>query len=230
VQKRRFGVSTRLYQRQRLGRDHLLEIAAHGFEAVELIAARSHLDYQNPAAVADLQQWLGEAGLDLPSVHVPSEEDAESALLIARRLPLNVLVVRATTPRDTAKAIERLAAVAAPLEVTLAVDSTSMTPIGSLVHFVEAGVDAEIGICLDFAAAQTSGRLVDTIEEVAEHLVIARLPVDSTIDWASAMTTAQKIGFEGPLIFDAEPRGSAKETLARTKQARVKVERWLTSI
>jgi sugar phosphate isomerase/epimerase len=229
VQTRRFGVSTRLYQRQRLGRDQLLEIAAHGFGAVELIATRSHVDYQNPAAVADLQQWLGEAGLDLPSVQVPADEDAEAALLVARRLPVKVFVVRATTPRNTAKAVERLAALAAPLEVALAIDSTSMTPIGSLVHFVEAA-DVEVGICLDFAAAQASGRLVDAIEEVAEHLVIARLPVESTIDWASAMTTAQKIGFEGPLIFDADVRGSSKDTLGRAKKTRVKVERWLTSI
>jgi sugar phosphate isomerase/epimerase len=227
VQKRRFGVSTRLYQRHRLGRDHLLEIAAHGFEAVELIAARAHLDYQNPAAVADLQQWLGEAGLELSSVHVPLEEDAEAAVLIARRIPVPVLVVRATTPRDTAKAIDRLAGVAAPLEVGLAIDSTSMTPIGSLVHFVESGVDVPIGICLDFAAAAVGGRLIDTLEEVAEHLALARLPVESAIDWASAMTTAQKIGYEGPLIFDAEARGSSKETLARAKQARGRLERLL---
>ena len=229
MQTRRFGVSTRLYQRQRLGRDHLLEIAAHGFGAVELIAARSHVDYQNPAAIADLQQWLGEAGLELASVHVPADEEAEAALLVARRLPVKILVVRATTPRDTARAVERLAALAAPLGVNLAIDSTSMTPIGSLVHFAE-GADVDVGICLDFAAAQAAGRLVDAIEEVAEHLVLARLPVESTIDWASAMTTAQKIGFEGPLIFDAELRGSSKEMLARAKQARVKVERWLTSI
>jgi sugar phosphate isomerase/epimerase len=227
VQKRRFGVSTRLYQRHRLGRDHLLEIAAHGFEAVELIAARAHLDYQNPATVADLQQWLGEAGLELASVHVPLEEDAEAAVLIARRIPVPVLVVRATTPRDTAKAIDRLAGVAAPLEVGLAIDSTSMTPIGSLVHFVESGVDVPVGICLDFAAAAVAGRLIDTLEEVAEHLALARVPVESTIDWASAMTTAQKIGYEGPLIFDAEARGSSKETLARAKQARGRMERLL---
>jgi len=227
VQKRRFGVSTRLYQRHRLGRDHLLEIAAHGFEAVELIAARAHLDYQNPAAVADLQQWLGESGLELSSVHVPLEEDAEAAVLIARRIPVPVLVVRATTPRDTAKAIDRLAGVAAPLDVALAIDSTSMTPIGSLVHFVESGVDVPVGICLDFAAAAVGGRLIDTLEEVAEHLALARLPVESAIDWASAMTTAQKIGYEGPLIFDAEARGSSKETLARAKQARGRMERLL---
>ena len=227
MQKRRFGVSTRLYQRHRLGRDHLLEIAAHGFEAVELIAARAHLDYQNPATVADLQQWLGEAGLELASVHVPLEEDAEAAVLIARRIPVPVLVVRATTPRDTAKAIDRLAGVAAPLEVGLAIDSTSMTPIGSLVHFVESGVEAEVGICLDFAAAAVGGRLIDTLEEVAEHLALARLPVESAIDWGSAMTTAQKIGYEGPLIFDVEARGSSKETLARAKQARGRMERLL---
>jgi sugar phosphate isomerase/epimerase len=228
VQKRRFGVSTRLYQRHRIGRDHLLEIAAHGFDAVELIAARAHLDYQNPAAVADLQQWLGEAGLELSSVHVPLEEDAEAAVLIARRIPVPVLVVRATTPRDTAKAIGRLAGVATPLKVGLAIDSTSMTPIGSLVHFVESGVDVPVGICLDFAAAAVGGRLIDTLEEVAEHLALARLPVESAIDWASAMTTTQKIGYEGPLIFDAEARGSSKETLARAKQARGRMERLLT--
>jgi sugar phosphate isomerase/epimerase len=227
VHKRRFGVSTRLYQRHRLGRDHLLEIGAHGFEAVELIAARAHLDYRNPAAVADFQQWLGEAGLELASVHVPADEDADAAVLIARRIPLPVLVVRATTPRDTAKAIDRLAAVAAPLDVALAIDSTSMTPIGSLVHFVESGVDVPIGICLDFAAAAVGGRLIDTLEEVAEHLALARLPVEIAIDWASAMTTAQKIGYEGPLIFDADARGSSKETLARAKQARGRIERLL---
>jgi sugar phosphate isomerase/epimerase len=227
VHTRRFGVSTRLYQRHRLGRDHLLEIAAHGFEAVELIAARAHLDFQNPAAVADLQQWLGEAGLELSSVHVPVDEDAEAAVLIARRIPLPVLVVRATTPRDTAKAIDRLAGIAAPLDVALAIDSTSMTPIGSLVHFVESGVDTPVGICLDFAAAAVGGRLIDTLEEVAEHLALARVPVESAIDWASAMTTALKIGYEGPLIFDAEARGSSKETLARAKQARARMERLL---
>ena len=227
MQKRRFGVSTRLYQRHKLGRDHLLEIAAHGFDAVELIAARTHLDYQNPAAVADFQQWLGEAGLELSSVHVPADEDAEAAVLIARRIPVPVLVVRATTPRDTAKAIDRLAGVAAPLDVALAIDSTSMTPIGSLVHFVESGFDSPVGICLDFAAAAVGGRLIDTLEEVAEHLALARLPVESAIDWASAMTTAQKIGYEGPLIFDAEARGASKETLARAKQARGRMERLL---
>ena len=65
MSKRQFGVSTHLYHGQRLCREHLLEIAAHGFEWLEVFATRTHFDYHNPAAVADLQQWLAEAGLQL---------------------------------------------------------------------------------------------------------------------------------------------------------------------
>ena len=43
----RFGISTHLYHDQRLSRDHLAQIAAHGFEAVEVFATRSHFDYHD---------------------------------------------------------------------------------------------------------------------------------------------------------------------------------------
>jgi sugar phosphate isomerase/epimerase len=118
-------VSTHLYHHQRLSRDHLLEIAAHGFEVVEVFATRTHFDYHNPGAVADLQQWLAEAGVELGSVHAPVVEsytggrwgpalsiaspdeqartravaEAEQALHIARRLPVKVLVVHLGVPR-----------------------------------------------------------------------------------------------------------------------------------
>src|SRR6185295_10752769 len=77
VTKRQFGVSTRLYHGRRLSRDHLLEIAAHGFEAVEVFATRTHFDYHSPSAVADLQGWLAEAGLTLHAVHAPVTESFE---------------------------------------------------------------------------------------------------------------------------------------------------------
>src|SRR5258708_37531889 len=41
---------------------------------VELFATRTHFDYHNPAAVADLQQWLADAGVTLRSVHAPTAE------------------------------------------------------------------------------------------------------------------------------------------------------------
>jgi sugar phosphate isomerase/epimerase len=236
-------VSTRLFQHQRLSREHLLEIGAHGFEIVELFASPTHVDYRNPSAVADLQQWLAEARVELHSVHAPlgplsgsTPEDVEQALFIARRIPLKVFVTRTEGTRDVVRrGVERIAALAGPLGVKVAVEAgpEDASPPGSLVHLVEDDLDNDengVGIGLDFGREQRRGDLVDAIETVAEHLIAVRVPLDSAIDWASALTTVQKIGYEGPLVFDIEARGSTKETLARARTAREKMERWLTSI
>ena len=108
-----FGISTHLYHDQRLSRDHLAQIAAYGFEAIEVFATRSHFDYHDPAAIARLAQWLQETGLTLHSIHAPITDhfggsaegvsystasadtarrqvavrEAEAALKIAREIP-----------------------------------------------------------------------------------------------------------------------------------------------
>ena len=53
-----------------------------------------------------------------------------------------------------------------------------------------------------------------------EHLV----PFDGAIDWPSALTTVQKVGYDGALTFELSTRGSTKETLARARQARTRME------
>ena len=67
----RFGISTHLFHEHRLNREHLVHIAAHGFEAVELFATRSHFDYHDERAMAELAEWLTDTGLELHSVHAP---------------------------------------------------------------------------------------------------------------------------------------------------------------
>jgi sugar phosphate isomerase/epimerase len=67
----KFGISTHLYHDERLQNTHLLEIAAHGFEAVEVFATRSHFDYHDDASIQSLREWLDEAQLTLHSVHAP---------------------------------------------------------------------------------------------------------------------------------------------------------------
>lgn len=121
----RFGISTHLYHDRRLERDHLAQIAAHGFQAIELFATRSHFDYHDAAASEQLAQWMAETGLTLESVHAPITDrfgegdkwaatystalpdnarrqlavrEAEAALQIARRLPFKTLVVHLGTP------------------------------------------------------------------------------------------------------------------------------------
>lgn len=236
--KHQFGVSTHLYHAQRLSRDQLLAIAAHGFETVEVFASPTHIDYHNPAVVADLQQWLAEARLELSSVSArvteSASDEAEQALRMARRIPIKVFVVQLDGTRDTARrSVERLAAIAAPLGVTIAVERlpNEQARPGSLVHFVEQEVDASVGICLDFARASGAGDLVDAIETVSEHVIATHLPLDSAIDWASALTAVQKIGYDGALIFDNATPGAAKDTLQRARKARERLEKLLcTSI
>src|SRR5262245_11426267 len=278
--QRSFGVSTHLYHGYRLNRDHLIEIGAFGFRSVELFATRSHFDFRNPAAVADLQQWLAEAGAELHSVHAPVAEgfsagrwnaplslassdaparqhavaEAEHALQIARRIPFKVFVTHLGVPRwaptaaadnsrDAARrSIEELSAIAEPLGVRVAVEvmPNELSRAGSLVHFVEQVVDeANVGICLDVGHAQLDGDPVEAIETVSEHLVAVEVhdnnrrtddhlvPFAGTIEWPAALTSVQKVGYDGTLMFEIAGRGSTKEILSRARKAREKMERLL---
>ena len=67
----RFGVSTHLFHETRLSREHLADIAGHGFEAVEVFATRSHFDYHDPRAAAYLAEWLSDLSLTFHSMHAP---------------------------------------------------------------------------------------------------------------------------------------------------------------
>ncbi|HKY21558.1 MAG TPA: sugar phosphate isomerase/epimerase family protein [Vicinamibacterales bacterium] len=121
---KQFGISTHLYHEQKLQRAHLLEIAAQGFEAVEIFATRSHVDYHDQAAIQSLGAWLAESKITLHSVHAPitdvfangraqrmfstATRDGEArktamreialALNIARTIPFDFLVVHLGVP------------------------------------------------------------------------------------------------------------------------------------
>lgn len=120
----RFGVSTHLFHDQRLERDHLVEIAAHGFDCIELFATRTHFDYHDSVAVRSLGEWLEDTRLTLNSMHAPISasltngvwgesysnavaddarrrkalNEAESALAVAQTLPYRHLVVHLGVP------------------------------------------------------------------------------------------------------------------------------------
>ena len=113
---------------------------------------------------------------------------------------------------------------------------------GSLVHFVEEDLDvSDVGICLDFGHAHMDGDLVDAIETVSGHLVTTHVhdnrgrtddhlvPFDGTIDWPSALTAIQKIGYDGTLVFEIAAHRSPKETLKQAQKARQRMERFLAT-
>lgn len=66
-----FAISTYLFHPQRLDREHLVDVAAHDFDAIELFALRSHFDYWDPRAVEQLAEWLDDTRLQLSAVHAP---------------------------------------------------------------------------------------------------------------------------------------------------------------
>jgi sugar phosphate isomerase/epimerase len=120
----RFGISTHLFHEHRLSRDHLVHIAAHGFEGIELFATRSHFDYHDEQAIAALAEWLSDTRLEVHSVHAPivqslkggkwidpfsnairdeanrktALQEAAAAIALARRIPYRHLVVHLGTP------------------------------------------------------------------------------------------------------------------------------------
>ena len=73
-----FGISTHLFHAERLDREHLVEVAAHGFEAVEVYATRTHFDYHDPRAAVALAEWLDDTRLSLNSVHAPTTVSFEN--------------------------------------------------------------------------------------------------------------------------------------------------------
>lgn len=120
----RFGISTHLYHGERLRREHLDEIASFGFEAVEIFATRTHVDYHDLRACDQLADWIKASGLELHSIHAPitkslingewgapfsnamandavrqqAVRETDAALNIARRVPTGFMVVHLGTP------------------------------------------------------------------------------------------------------------------------------------
>ena len=74
MSEHRFGVSTHLFHESRLTREHLADIAGHGFEAVEVFATRAHFDYHDARAAAELAEWLSDLRLSFHSMHAPIVE------------------------------------------------------------------------------------------------------------------------------------------------------------
>ncbi|MGA7474743.1 MAG: sugar phosphate isomerase/epimerase family protein [Candidatus Sulfotelmatobacter sp.] len=72
------AVSTYLYVKERLHPGILDGLARNGVQAIEIFAARQHLDYANRKAhVREIAEWFRGSGVPLNSVHSPLYADYE---------------------------------------------------------------------------------------------------------------------------------------------------------
>jgi sugar phosphate isomerase/epimerase len=173
-----FGISTHLFHEHRLSRDHLVHIAAHGFEAAELFATRSHFDFRNEQAVIELAEWLSDTRLVLHSVHAPivermqngrwigtfsnasSDENRRKAAVaetqaaitaVAARIPFQYVVLHLGVPAS---------------EQTVGSDNHAQAARRSVEEIVEAAARANVRVAIEvipnpLSDAETLARLVE---------------------------------------------------------------------
>jgi sugar phosphate isomerase/epimerase len=180
-----FGISTHLYVADRLDRDHLVEIAAHDFDAVEVFAVRSHFDYRDRRAAIALAEWLDDTRLRLHSMHAPIARDYVNGAW------QESLSLAATDESRRQAAVEETLA-------TLGV--TAVVPYSTLV--LHAGVPEPYGS----AADNHAGAMVRSLEElspVAERYGV-RLAVEVI---PNALSTAAALVELVESDLDAAPLG-----------------------
>jgi sugar phosphate isomerase/epimerase len=273
VTTHQYAISTHLYHDQRLSRDHVREIAARGFAAIELFATRTHFDYHDPAAIGMLAEWLKETGLILHSVHAPISESlvgtrwgamfsnattdesarersvaaSRAALAIADRIPFRFLVTHVGVPdalktaandnqhEPARRSIIELhnSAQARGVRLALEVIPNSLSSAETLVDFIENDLDrSDIGICMDFGHGFLMGDLVDAIETASGYLITTHVhdnhgksddhlvPFAGGIDWPAALMAAQKIGYDGALMFEVANTSTPTQVLTGIDKAR----------
>jgi sugar phosphate isomerase/epimerase len=177
-----FGISTHVCHEQRLRQEHLDEIAASGFEAVELFATRSHFDYHDSAAVTALKDWLETAKLDLHSMHAPIT-DAFADGRCQR------IYSTATRDTDTRKATVR--------EIAVALNVARTIPFGILV--VHLGVPAAWQPSAADNHRESAIRSLEEIHALAEPLGVrvALEVMDNALSTAPALVELLDRCFEG---------------------------------
>jgi sugar phosphate isomerase/epimerase len=180
---RLYGVSTHLFHESRLSREHLVHVAAHGFDLVELFATRSHFDYHDMRAVDELGEWLSDTRLALHSMHAPivaglkagrwitpfstasgdekrraeAVAEARAALQVARRLPFRFLVLHLGIPagKDTLRHDNQAGAARRSVEEIVA-------------HAAEVGVRVAVEVMPN--ALSSASTIVRLIEEDLDGL------------------------------------------------------------
>lgn len=135
------AVSTYLYVKERLHPGILDGLVRSGVQAIEIFAARQHVDYANRRAhVKELAEWFRGSGIPLFSLHSPLYADYEWG--------------RAGAPPVNLASIDRAGLVEAMDEVKRAIEVAEQIPFRFLVQHL--GVANETFSEKKFEAAMTS--------------------------------------------------------------------------
>jgi len=105
------------------------------------------------------------------------------------------------------------------------------------VELIESDIDADgLGICMDVGHARLMGDVVDAIETCSGHLITTHLhdnrgrqddhlvPGKGAIDWDATAVAFQKVGYDGPWMFELAVSATPKTILEQAVKARERLE------
>ena len=135
------AVSTYLFVKERLHPGILDGLVRSGVQAIEIFAARQHMDYANRKAhVKEIAEWFHGSGVPLHSVHAPLYSDYEWG--------------RAGAPPINISSIDRASRVEAMDEIKRSLEIAEQIPFRFLVQHI--GTPSESFSDKKFEAAMTS--------------------------------------------------------------------------
>jgi sugar phosphate isomerase/epimerase len=135
------AISTYVYVKERLHPGLLDGLARGGAQAIEIFAARQHIDYANRKQhVREIADWFRDSGVPLHSVHSPMHSDYESG--------------RAGGPPVNVASTDRATRIEAMDEVKRALEIAEQIPFRFLVQHL--GTSNEMFDDRKFEAAMTS--------------------------------------------------------------------------
>ena len=160
--------------------------------------------------------------------------EADAALNVAREIRTGFFVVhlglpewQVTGPTDNdreaaTRSLVEIAGLAARLVARVAVEviPNGLSSPASIVQMLEEEADLPgAGLCMDFGHACLAGDVTEAIEASSGYLITTHVhdnhgkndehlaPFEGVVDWPAALMALQKIGFEGPLLFELDNRG-----------------------
>src|SRR5712691_10720277 len=227
------AISTYIYIKERLHPGLLDGLVRGGAQAIEIFAARQHIDYANRKQhVREIADWFRSTGIPLNSVHSPLYGDYEfgragappvnvvstdragrieamdeikRALEIAEQIPFKYL-------------IEHLRAFAKPLGVRILLENipNELSTPDKLVEFIQASHFDDIGVCFDFGHAHIMSNVAEAFEILRSHIRSTHVhdnakdrdshlwPGEGSIDWKEAIELLRSAPHTPPLLLEIE--------------------------
>src|SRR6266581_1372286 len=228
------AVSTYLYVKERLHPGLLDGLVRSGVQAIEIFAARQHLDYANRKAhVKEIAEWFRGSGIPLNIAstdragRIEAMDEIKRALEIAEQIPFRFLVQHIGTPNESSSekkieaamtSLEHLRAFAKPLGVRILLENipNELSTPDQLVEMIRSAHFGDVGVCFDFGHAHIMSSVSEAFEILRGHICSTHVhdnakdkdshlwPGKGSSDWKQAMEVLRSAPQPPALLLELE--------------------------